>query len=214
MTLETSPGEMEHPGPASPRERILNAVIDCIEKDGINNLTTRAIAKEAGTNIASINYYFRSKDALVAEALRMSLAHMLGDVQQLVADPRRPVIEALEEAFIYLLDGTVRFPGISMANLFSALVEKDYYSPGAQAVRQIFEWMVERLGAAYPTREPRAVRVTLYQVVSTILFTMLAPGFFLGSLEVDFGSEEQRRAFARELCKTLEARLESDPKGF
>ena len=69
-------------------------------------------------------------------------------------------MEALEEAFIYLLDGTVRFPGISMANLFSALVEKDYYSAGAQAVRQIFEWMVERLGAAYPKKEPAAVRVT------------------------------------------------------
>ena len=56
-------------------------MIDCIEKDGINNLTTRAIAREAGTNIASINYYFRSKDALVAEALQMSLDHMLGDIR-------------------------------------------------------------------------------------------------------------------------------------
>jgi AcrR family transcriptional regulator len=209
MTFEPHSAQVEHPAPASPRERILAAVIDCIERDGIHSLTTRSIAKEAGTNIASINYYFRSKEALVAEALRMSLNHMLVDIVQLVADPTKPWQEALEGAFIYLLDGTVRFPGISMANLFSALLEKDYYSPGAQAVRQIFEWMVERLEMAYPHKEDAAVRAILYQVVSTILFTMLAPGFFLGSLPVDFEVEEHRRAFAGELCKTLAARLEA-----
>src|SRR5574341_1009582 len=53
--------------PLSPRDQILGAVLTAIEKHGIDSLTTRKIAEEAGTNIASINYYFRSKDLLVEE---------------------------------------------------------------------------------------------------------------------------------------------------
>ena len=50
------------------RGLIIEAVIDCIEKYGIDKVTTRRIAEQAGTNIASINYYFRSKDVLLAAA--------------------------------------------------------------------------------------------------------------------------------------------------
>jgi AcrR family transcriptional regulator len=201
--------DLEHPVPVSPRERILTAVIDCIEQDGIHNLTTRSIARLAGTNIASINYYFHSKDALVAEALQLSLSHMQADIQALLEDRQRPLMEALGEVFLYLIDGTVRFPGISMANLFSALVEKQYDSPGAQAVRQIFEWIVARMSEAYPHKEPAALRMILYQVISTILFTMLAPGFFQSALPVDFSSTEDRRAFVGYLSKTLQTSVEA-----
>jgi AcrR family transcriptional regulator len=200
---------MEQPDPISPRERILSAVIDGIEQEGINNLTTRAIARLAGTNIASINYYFRSKDALVAEALQLSLNHMLADIRALLEDRQRPLMESLEDAFRYLIDGTVHFPGISMANLFSALVEKQYDSPGAQAMHQIFEWAMTRLSEAYPQKEPAALRVILYQVLSTILFTMLAPGFFQSSLPVDFSLAEDRQTFVRYLSNALRAGLEA-----
>ena len=40
-----------------PRQLILEAVVTCIEKYGIDKLTTRRIAEAAGTNVASINYY-------------------------------------------------------------------------------------------------------------------------------------------------------------
>ncbi len=201
--------EIEHPTPSSPRERILAAVIDCIERDGINNLTTRAIARQAGTNIASINYYFRSKEALVAEALQMSLNHMLQDIRSLIEDRHHPLMEILNEIFLYLVDGTVRFPGISMADLYSALVEKDYDSPGAQAMRQLFEWIVGRLFEAYPQKKPETVRVMLYQTFASILFTMIAPGLFRVSMPVDFASPEDRRAYVAYLCEALQASIEA-----
>jgi TetR/AcrR family transcriptional regulator, regulator of cefoperazone and chloramphenicol sensitivity len=199
--------QQDQPDSSSPRERILSAVIDCIEQDGINNLTTRSIAHLAGTNIASINYYFRSKDALVAEALQLSLNHMLADIQALLDDRQRSLQESLGEVFLYLIDGTVRFPRVSMAHLFSALVEQQYDSLGAQAVRQIFEWIVTRLSEAYPQKDPAALRAVLYQVISAILFTMLAPGFFQSAMPIDFNSAGDRLAFVGYLSKTLQASL-------
>jgi hypothetical protein len=134
---------------------------------------------------------------------------MLADIQVFLEDRQQPLMESLGDAFLYLIDGTVRFPGISMANLFSALVEQQYDSPGAQAVRQIFEGIMTRLSEAYPQKDPAALRVILYKVVSTILFTMLAPGFFQSSLPVDFSSAEDRQAFVRVLSETLQAGLEA-----
>ncbi len=43
-------------------EKIILAAINCIEKYGLENTTIRKIGEEAGTNSASISYYFRSKD--------------------------------------------------------------------------------------------------------------------------------------------------------
>jgi AcrR family transcriptional regulator len=205
---------MEHGSQISPRERILTAVIECIERDGISNLTTRLIVREAGTNIAAINYYFRSKDALVSEALQMSLDHMLEDVGALLSDPGRPLQEALREVFLYLVEGAVRFPGISMANLYSALVERQYDSPGAQAMRQIFRLTANRIAEAYPEKNKEAVQALLHQVLSTVLFSMLAPGLFQPVMPVDFDSEEGRRFFVGHLLNTLETSLETIPGAF
>ena len=55
----------------STQEAILLATIDCINENGIEHLTTRMIAEKAGANIASINYYFRTKEQLVNQALIM-----------------------------------------------------------------------------------------------------------------------------------------------
>ena len=52
------------------------ATIDCIGRDGIQSLTTRKIAKEAGVNSAAINYYFGSKEKLVEKALNQTLNEM------------------------------------------------------------------------------------------------------------------------------------------
>lgn len=49
-------------------ERILDAAVESLETDGLSGATTRAIAQKAGVNIASINYYFRSKENLLVMA--------------------------------------------------------------------------------------------------------------------------------------------------
>lgn len=50
-----------------PKKRLMDAAI-ALMKEG-ETPTTRALAHEAGVNIAAINYYFQGKDNLLAEAL-------------------------------------------------------------------------------------------------------------------------------------------------
>ena len=160
------------------RQLIIEAVLDCIEKYGIDKLTTRKIAEEAGTNIASINYHFRTKDDLVAEALSMSINHMMEDVFAAIDNRQQPFREILTEVFFYLIDGGFRFPGITTAHLYNAVTQNHYDSPGAVAINKVFDRLAARATEEYPHKDPDEVHFLLSQVVSSILFTMLVPGFF------------------------------------
>lgn len=51
------------------RERILKAAGDVFGEQGFRSATIRAIARAAGANVASINYYFRDKEGLYSAVL-------------------------------------------------------------------------------------------------------------------------------------------------
>jgi TetR/AcrR family transcriptional regulator, regulator of cefoperazone and chloramphenicol sensitivity len=160
------------------RQRILEAAISGIETYGLDQLTIRKIAKDADANIASINYHFRTKADLVAEALTMTINHMLEDVRATLDQDGRPVEKTLEEVFFYLLDGGRRFPGITTAHMYRAVVKKEYESPGGKAIRQAFDRTVQRVQDACPDKDPEWVRFVLSQIFSALMFSLLTPDFF------------------------------------
>jgi AcrR family transcriptional regulator len=69
------------------REKILNVAEQLFAKDGFNATSLRAITAEAGVNIASVNYYFRSKDQLIVEVL-----------SRIIRPPNEQRIRLLEQA--------------------------------------------------------------------------------------------------------------------
>jgi AcrR family transcriptional regulator len=178
------------------RQVILEAVVTCIEKYGIDKITTRKIAEEAGTNIASINYHFRSKDELVDEALSMTITHMLEDVLVAVDDTQQPFEKNLEDIFFYLLNGCLQFPGISTAHLYRAILDKQYDSVGAKAINNMFNRVAQRAIKEYPERSPEEMRLRLSQVFSSILFSMLAPNFLSVPRKHQLTSSENARNLA------------------
>ena len=162
----------------APRQLILEAVVTCIEKYGIDKLTTRKIAEAAGTNIASINYYFHTKEALVNEALSMTINHMLADVSASIADRQRPFLETLEDVLFYLLEGNIRFPGITAAHLYDAIFEKKNDTLGLRAMNRLFEEVAARAVQEYPQKDAQMVRFLLSQLIAATMFMMLSPNFF------------------------------------
>lgn len=51
------------------REHLVNAVIACVSEEGFTKTTMRNIAERAGVSPGLLNYYFKSKDELVLEAI-------------------------------------------------------------------------------------------------------------------------------------------------
>jgi TetR/AcrR family transcriptional regulator, regulator of cefoperazone and chloramphenicol sensitivity len=190
------------------RQLILEAVVACIEKYGIDKVTTRKIADEAGTNIASINYYFRSKDELMAEALSMTIQHMREDVFVTIDDPQQPFEVILADVIFYLLDGSRRFPGISRAHLYKAVVERDRESISSQAMVRVFERLAQRAVRDHPEKNPKEVRLALSEVFASILFSMVAPDFFPMPREYQLTSAKSARALAQLHAQNFKAMIE------
>ena len=195
------------PEKSSTRRLILEAVVTCIEKYGIDKVTTRKIAVEAGTNIASINYYFRSKDELLAETLSMTIKHMMEDVFIAIDDTQQPFETTLTNVIFYLLDGSRRFPGISRAHLYKAVVQREKKSISAQAIVKVFDRLAQRAVHEYPGKNPRELRLILAQILDSIMFSMLAPDFFPTSREYQLTSTNSARSLAEFHVRHFKAML-------
>lgn len=77
------------------RERIKTCARDLFSRYGIEKVTIRDIAKEAGQkNGGSVNYYFRSKDDLITE--------ILGDAAREANDHRGLMLDALERSSTHI----------------------------------------------------------------------------------------------------------------
>jgi TetR/AcrR family transcriptional regulator, regulator of biofilm formation and stress response len=58
------------PPPEAIRAAIIEATIRLIGRDGVDGVTHRAVAREAGVSLSSTTYHFASKDEIVSDALR------------------------------------------------------------------------------------------------------------------------------------------------
>ena len=68
MSLSTHNGTS-----ATPRQRLLEAGGEVFAERGLRAATVREICKRAGTNLATVNYYFGGKDKLYSAVLQYSL---------------------------------------------------------------------------------------------------------------------------------------------
>jgi len=91
---ETNPDE-------SPRDRILDAFVQCVVEYGIERATYRAVAKRAGVGLGTVQHYFPEKDLLIKESLlamhRQSRRRM--ERFRVHMRKRMTAIEELEERF-------------------------------------------------------------------------------------------------------------------
>ncbi len=163
---------------SSTQEAILLATIDCINENGIENLTTRMIAEKAGANIASINYYFRTKEILVNQALEITIKHMLEDVIETIENESLDFRDVLRDVIYYLISGAYNNMGISDAHLYRLVVDKDYDSISAQSFLAAFNSVLKRCLETFPDQDSNRLRRILASVFSALMFMMLTPFYF------------------------------------
>jgi AcrR family transcriptional regulator len=65
---------------ADRREQLIDATINVMRRDGVQAATMRAVATEAGAQLATVHYCFEDKNALLAAAVQRWLRAMVTDV--------------------------------------------------------------------------------------------------------------------------------------
>jgi AcrR family transcriptional regulator len=179
---------------ASVQTKIIEATIECIEREGIQAVTIRKIAKLAGVNSAAINYYFRSKEKLVEEVKRSTLEHVFEDWREILNDESRSVRERLFLLFTDYMEGAVMYPGISKAHMWEPLVDNNYDSPFVKLLNGFLGDLAKKLSLELkrPAKELKLVVIHLFCALSMpVLMPDLYRDFYDGKT---FKEAKVRRA--------------------
>ncbi|QCX74478.1 HTH-type transcriptional regulator YjdC [Streptomyces sp. YIM 121038] len=130
-----------------PRERILDAAEELFQSEGIQRVGVQAIAERAGTTKMAIYRHFDTKDALVAEWLRILAADYQAAFDRVEAEhPDRPGEQILGLAR-FIADGlpAVSHRGCPFVNSLAELPDRSH--PARQVIEQHKAHQLRRLVA-------------------------------------------------------------------
>lgn len=178
----------------STREKIILAAIDCIEQEGIQAVTIRSIAKQAGVNIAAINYYFGSKKELVREVLKSTTEEFVGLWQEALESEDEPR-ERLREFCITCFDGALRYPGITKAQVYDPLILNDYHGYFVRRFNDLLRDIVKEMKVESPDEPESDLKMRLIQMISAVFMPSLVPEMFCGFAGSSFSNAGIRKAY-------------------
>jgi AcrR family transcriptional regulator len=148
----------------SVRDHILDRTIYLVGRKGTTDVTVREIAREAGVNVAAVNYYFSSKEQMFGQMAERFLAGF-DEVMQLLETPGETPEQRLRRWSEQVMDHLADYPG------FLPVMERHMTSEPldafGQALRAAMQRAVRRLRAALracvgPSDESRiAFKLTL-----------------------------------------------------
>ncbi len=187
---------------SSVEEKIINAAIDCIDKYGMPGATNRRIAQAAGVNIAAINYYFRSKEVLTQRVMEITLKTAF-DLGMIPAMPGAPANERCVEVMVEILQGGLRYPGLTRAHFYDLLAEGQYNALLVEHVNRFVDGLAVDLAGRGCRLAPGELKLALVQILSAVIMAVLAPTLFAQQPGVQLDDPEQSRAYIIRLVDRL-----------
>jgi len=198
---------MDDKGTQDTRESIRLAAMDLIEREGGTNITTRAIAAAAKVNVAAINYYFRSKDALLEEALKSSWSHAMEHFHAFLSGDPWDCREGLESLIGFLLEGGIKFPNISRAHLLglvrsgkSNTSDTSFVSSG---IRQIISETSAKVGSTLGVETDENLILRTGSLFASVLYPSLLPTAFV-PLEDQEAMERYKKILVDDYLSTIQ----------
>ena len=186
---------------ASAQKKIIEAAISCIERDGLHNVTIRSIAREAGVNSAAISYYFRSKDRLIVEALKTTLANAFGDWEILLDGRGKDLEQRFRSVLLEVLEGALRLPGIVKAHLYDTFINGSKSSLFITRFTGFLARISNELRGRFPRKSPRELGAEAVQLVSAVLLPGIMPQLFRKTAGFDLTDARAREEYVDGLVK-------------
>lgn len=159
------------------KEKILRAAHTLFGQKGFDSVSIREISKEAGVNVAAVNYHFENKENLFKETIRVCLIDMSGTVASLhqsgetcdtnalalrIYDYFLENAEALKLAFkMFVID----------AHIFPEDVHQEDDFIGPPGGKVMYDCILEELPKAKQEDLVWAVRTIMGQIIHTSLIS-------------------------------------------
>lgn len=182
---------------SSARQALIQAAIELFGHDGYAAVSTRMLSERAGTNIASIRYYFGGKD----ELYRAAMLHVVGQLRpriamamaafeqgrELAGDDRALQARLIKRLIANLME---LFLGDQQVPVFMPFVLREFFTPGPhfdtfyealpRALHELFTRVVAMVEDADPGAEATVLQahaligqIMIFHVGRPILFRRL-----------------------------------------
>lgn len=142
--------------PRTNRDKLLDGALACVRERGYGNTSSRDIARAAGVNVASINYHFGGKDALLDDALGRCFATWNQRVQ-----------DAFDQAADTTPYGQIRAVFEATVDSFEQIRPAVYACVESYAPALRSEVLRERLAAGYADVRQRSVELARAALAGT-----------------------------------------------
>ena len=159
------------PDDTAPRQRLLEAALVEFGEYGFDAVSIRDICKRAGTNVASVNYYFRDKESLYLETAKHAHFCNMAPVPEWPAD--MPPTERLQrfirgmvtQMFAPASPAAMKFMMREMAQPGKAarMIVDDFIRPMVFKLRDI-------LATMFPDIAPTKLLMTTFSITGQVLF--------------------------------------------
>lgn len=180
-------------------EKILNAARQIFTKKGFLATTVRDIATGANTNVASVNYYFRSKENLFAFIMDETIQKLFDKIEPVLNDEATTAIEKIDACVGYYIDQLLENPDFPffMVNEVLAgqttlpMVEKVKTLTGSVFAKQLYELQADSTIRFHPIH-------LMWNIAGMIVFPFLVrprqleAGYFDSSEFVEMMKERRK----------------------
>lgn len=181
------------------RKKIILAVINCIEREGIQSITTRKIASEAYVNIAAINYYFGTKENLIYETFKYINDDVIMDTRMIIKSKEKSMRSIINDLLTYIIDGCINYPNLLKAIFYKPFTENDYNDQFITRINDILEELYNQTEISIADENKSEIKKILVEMISSILFLMLFPDYFKNFWDVDFKNEESKKSYIKRI---------------
>lgn len=136
---------------------VLEAAVRLIADEGLAGLSIRAVATKAGVSPAQVQYYFRSKNDLVAAAFEHASDQFLARLATILERPRS--LRRLRVAIALWLpldEERERWVKVWLAYIGAAATRPDLAEAARRTDQRVISWLTEELAALHvpdPTTE-------------------------------------------------------------
>lgn len=96
----------------STEDKILIAASKVFTEKGFSGTRTRDIAEEAGINLALLNYYFRTKEKLFEQVMKVKIILLFGQIIPIVTNEKTSLDEKIDLASVKYFDILTKNPNL------------------------------------------------------------------------------------------------------
>ena len=204
------------------RLRILDTAEHVFARDGFRDTTLRSITAEAGVNLASVNYYFGSKEKLIEEVFKRHVVPLNQLRQEKLNSARRSAADegnklSVEKILRIFIDPTVsKFEesgdkNKEFMNLMHSLHQENegpLWEMFMDMMKPAFTQFVDALSEAHPEFPGKVIVMRMLFVIGSMVKTLQAITH-KDSLPGHFGSYDDKETLIDMLVQFVTAGMEA-----